>query len=230
MQQAETLSETRKNEIRELVIKQYNDMVVKQRVLKSNRNILKLPVSTRKWQRRICEWHHFSGWLFACSEIGTRTESDFETAKMDFYQSYMIMEVITGMNFNFTNEIPQNNEGNWSITPAQETHYIAAFDPGIAGTAVAFLTKDIFPQKQPSIPGWPPAPMYSWTSRSMCSHRMRHLIIWSRWSSRGKPRRKFAIRLLAQHLMLNRHDSRYISLQSFLDLNDPLLRILINSL
>jgi hypothetical protein len=46
------------------------------------------------------------------SEIGTRTESDYESAKMDFINSYMIMEVITGMNFNIINEIPQNNEGN----------------------------------------------------------------------------------------------------------------------
>jgi hypothetical protein len=46
------------------------------------------------------------------SEIGTRTETDYETAKMDFINSYMIMEVMTGMNFHLSNEILQNNEGN----------------------------------------------------------------------------------------------------------------------
>jgi hypothetical protein len=46
------------------------------------------------------------------SEIGSHTETDFETAKIDFVNSYMIMEVMTGINFNITNEIRQDNESN----------------------------------------------------------------------------------------------------------------------
>jgi outer membrane protein TolC len=113
MQQAETLSETRKNEIRELVIKQYNDMVVKQRVLKIKSKYLE----TSRINTQMAEKGFVNGTISVddysrVSEIGTRTESDFETAKMDFINSYMIMEVMTGMKFNITSEIIQNNEGN----------------------------------------------------------------------------------------------------------------------
>jgi outer membrane protein TolC len=113
MQQAETLSETRRNEIRELVIKQYNDMVVKQHVLKIKSRYLE----TSRINTQMAEKGFVKGTISVddysrVSEIGSRTETDFETAKMDFINSYMIMEVITGTNFNIINEIPQNNEGN----------------------------------------------------------------------------------------------------------------------
>lgn len=113
MQQAETLSETRKNEIRELVIKQYNEIIVKQRVLKIKSKYLE----TSRINMQMAEKGFVNGTLTVddysrVSEIGSRTETDFETAKMDFINSYMIMEVMTGMKFNITSEIIQNNEGN----------------------------------------------------------------------------------------------------------------------
>ena len=113
MQQAQTLSETRKNEIQELVIKQYNDMVVKQRVLKIKSKYLE----TSRINMEMAEKAFVKGTISLddysrVSDIGSHTETDFETAKMDFISSYMIMEVMTGLNFNISNEIPQNNEGN----------------------------------------------------------------------------------------------------------------------
>jgi outer membrane protein TolC len=113
MQQAETLSESRKNEIRELVIKQYNDMVVKQRVLKIKSRYLE----TSRINLQMAEKGFLKGAISVddysrVSEIGSRTETDYETAKMDFINSYMIMEVMTGTKFNIINEIQQNNEGN----------------------------------------------------------------------------------------------------------------------
>jgi outer membrane protein TolC len=113
MQQAEALSETRKNEIRELVIKQYNDIVVKQRLLKIKSKYLETSrINTQMAERGFVKGTVSVDDYSRVSEIGTRTESDYESAKMDFINSYMIMEVITGMNFNIINEIPQNNEGN----------------------------------------------------------------------------------------------------------------------
>jgi len=113
VQQAETLSAGRKNEIRELIIKQYNDMVVKQRLLKIKSKYLE----TTRINMEMAEKGFVKGSISLddyskVSEIGARTESDFETARMDFINSYMIMEVMTGMNFNLTNEIPKSNEGN----------------------------------------------------------------------------------------------------------------------
>jgi outer membrane protein TolC len=113
MQQAETLTETRKNEIRELIIRQYNDMVIKQRLLKIKSKYLE----TSRINLEMAEKGFVKGSISLddysrVSEIGSRTESDFETARMDFVNSYMIMEVMTGMNFNLSNEIPKYNETN----------------------------------------------------------------------------------------------------------------------
>jgi outer membrane protein TolC len=113
VQQAETLTETRKNEIRELVIKQYNDMIEKQQLLKIKSKYLE----TSRINTQMAEKGFVKGTISLddysrVSEIGSQTESDFETAKSDFINSYMIMEVMTGISFNITNEIPQNNESN----------------------------------------------------------------------------------------------------------------------
>ena len=113
IQQAATLTETRKNEIRELVIKQYNDMIVKQRLLKIKSKYLE----TSRINTQMAEKGFVKGTISLddysrVSSIGAQTETDFETAKMDFINSYMIMEVMTGMNFNIINVIPQNNETN----------------------------------------------------------------------------------------------------------------------
>jgi outer membrane protein TolC len=113
MEQSKTLSETRKNELRELVIKQYNDIIAKQRVLKIKSKYLE----TSRINTQMAEKGFVKGTVSVddysrVSEIGAHTETDFETAKMDFVSSYMIMEVITGMKFNITNYIPQENESN----------------------------------------------------------------------------------------------------------------------
>ncbi len=113
VKQAETLTETRKNDIRELVIKQYNDMIEKQQLLRIKSKYLE----TSRINTQMAEKGFVKGTISLddysrVSEIGTQTESDFETAKTDFIDSYMIMEVMTGINFNISNEIPQNNESN----------------------------------------------------------------------------------------------------------------------
>jgi outer membrane protein TolC len=111
--QAQALIDSRKNEVRQLVIKQYNDIVTKQHVLKIKSQYLE----TTRINSQMAEKGFVKGSISLddyarVSEIGTRTETDYETAKMDFINSYMIMEVMTGMNFHLSNEILQNNEGN----------------------------------------------------------------------------------------------------------------------
>lgn len=113
VQQAQALIESRRNEIQQIVIKQYNDIITKQQVLKIKSQYLE----TTRINSQMAEKGFVKGSISLddyarVTEIGTRTETDFETAKMDFINSYMIMEVITGMNFNLSNEIVPNNEGN----------------------------------------------------------------------------------------------------------------------
>jgi outer membrane protein TolC len=113
MAQAATLSDSRKNQIREDVIKQYNDMLVKQRQLKIKSKYLE----TARINMQMAEKGFVNGAISVddysrVSEIGARTETDFEAAKMDFVTAYMILEVLTGIKFNLTNEIQLKNESN----------------------------------------------------------------------------------------------------------------------
>jgi uncharacterized protein involved in exopolysaccharide biosynthesis len=90
--------------------------------------------------------------------------------------------------------------------------------PALLGTAVAFLTKNIFSSVTTLYTG-----MTSGTNvqldqsfnvfTSNASFDNMITVIQSRETSQ-----EVAIRLLAQHLMFSHHDSRYISMQSFLDL------------
>ena len=110
--QARALIESRKIEIQQLVIKQYNDIVSKQQVLRIKSQYLE----TTRINSQMAEKGFMKGSISLddyarVSEIGTRTETDYETARIDFINSYMIMEVITGINFNISNEILRNNEG-----------------------------------------------------------------------------------------------------------------------
>ena len=90
--------------------------------------------------------------------------------------------------------------------------------PALLGTAVAFLTKDIYSSKTSLYTGMTSGTNVQldqsfnvFTSNAAFDNMI--TVIQSRETSQ-----EVAIRLLAQHLMLSRHDSRYISMQSFLDL------------
>lgn len=90
--------------------------------------------------------------------------------------------------------------------------------PALLGVAVAFLTKNIYSSKTTLYTG-----MTSGTSVQLdqsfnvfttnAAFDNMITVIQSRETSQ-----EVAIRLLAQHLMFSRHDSRFISMQSFLDL------------
>ena len=111
MQQAETLSETRKNEIRELVIRQYNDIIEKQQILKIKSKYLETSrINTQMAEKGFVKGTITLDEYSRVSQIGSGTEADYETARTDFMNSYMIMEVLTGMSFNIINEIPKGNE------------------------------------------------------------------------------------------------------------------------
>ena len=84
--------------------------------------------------------------------------------------------------------------------------------PALLGTAVAFLTKDIFSSKTTLYTGMTSGTNVQldqsfnvFTSNAAFDNMI--TVIQSRETSQ-----EVAIRLLAQHLMLGRHDNRYISL------------------
>jgi len=90
--------------------------------------------------------------------------------------------------------------------------------PALLGTAVAFLTKDIYSSTTTLYTGMTTGTSVQmdqsfnvYTSNAAFDNMI--TVIQSRETSE-----EVAIRLLAQHLLLSRHDPRYISMQSFLDL------------
>jgi len=101
VEQAESFAESQRNELRQTVIKQYNELIVKHRLLK----IKSKYAETSKINMQMVEQEFTNGIISVSeysriSEIVTRTEIDFENSKMEFLTAYMILEEITGIRFN----------------------------------------------------------------------------------------------------------------------------------
>ena len=101
VEQAKSFAQTQRNELRQIVIRQYNDLIVKHRLLK----IKSKYAETSKINMQMVEKEFTNGIISISeysriSEITTRTEIDFENSKMEFLNAYMILEEITGIRFN----------------------------------------------------------------------------------------------------------------------------------
>lgn len=101
IEQAESMSRLQKNEIRQLVIKQYNELVLKQNILKIkakylaliNTNVMMIEKEFQNGVVAISEYTRVMG-------IYTSAESDFETARVEFLTAYMLLEEIVGFKLN----------------------------------------------------------------------------------------------------------------------------------
>jgi outer membrane protein TolC len=111
--QAQQMAEVQRNEKRQLVIKQYNALILSQRLIRikakyletSNLNMMMVEKQFSNGIISVTEYARIS-------EIVTRIVSDYENARMDFLTNYMILEEIVGMKFNLTNSISETNESN----------------------------------------------------------------------------------------------------------------------
>jgi outer membrane protein TolC len=107
LEQARNMAEFQRNEVRQLVIRQYNDLIVKHRLLKIKSKYFE----TSKINLQMTE-NEFSNGIIPLSEYArisestSRTEADFESSKMDFLTSYMILEEIVGIKFNEIRQRP----------------------------------------------------------------------------------------------------------------------------
>jgi len=111
--QAQKMAEVQRDELTQLVIRQYNDLILKQRLLRIKAKYLE----TSRINMQMVEKEFSNGIISVTeyariSEIVTRTESDFENSRMDFLTAYMILEEIVGMKFHLTNNISGTDEGN----------------------------------------------------------------------------------------------------------------------
>ena len=113
MEQAQKMAEVQRDEVRQLVIRQYNDLVIKQRVLKIKSKFFE----TSKISMQLVETEFLNGVIqlseyARLSDAASRTEVDFEVARMDFLTSYLVLQEIVGIDFQLTNEISGKDDGN----------------------------------------------------------------------------------------------------------------------
>ncbi len=104
LEQAQSMAEVQRNEVRQMVIRQYNDLVLKHRLLKIRTKHLETArvnyiMVEKEFQNGVVDVTEFS----RISEITARAESDFETARIDFITAYLVLEEIVGFKFNITN-------------------------------------------------------------------------------------------------------------------------------
>jgi outer membrane protein TolC len=108
IEQAKSYSLIQRDELRQSVIRQYNDLIIKQRLLRIKTKY----VETSRIHMEMVEKNFINGAITlteysSLSEIASRAEADFETSKMEFRTAYMILEEIVGMKFNLSIKINQ---------------------------------------------------------------------------------------------------------------------------
>lgn len=113
IEKAESLATAQRNEIRQLVILQYNDLILKQRLF----NIKLKNLETVKINMQMVEKEFLNG-VIPITEYArisgsvSDSETDYEKARMDFLTAYMILEEIVGMKFNLPKTITGTDENN----------------------------------------------------------------------------------------------------------------------
>ena len=103
VEQAESLAEVQRDVLRQIVIKQYQEVILKQKILRIKSKYLEtsridVAMSEKAFQNGIITVAEYS----RISAINATTEVDFETAKNDFMTTFMILEEIVKTKFKLT--------------------------------------------------------------------------------------------------------------------------------
>jgi len=101
VEQAKYFSLAQQKELRQTVIKQYNDLIVRQRILKiksryAETSIINMQMVEKEFSNGIISISEYA----SIAESVSRTEADFESSLMDFLTTFMILEEIVGVKFN----------------------------------------------------------------------------------------------------------------------------------
>ncbi|MBK8881864.1 MAG: TolC family protein [Bacteroidales bacterium] len=112
LSQAESMAEAQRDEVTRMVITQYNNLIMKQRLL----TIKSINLESSKINMEMGEKEFKTGVInlseyVRISDIVSRAESDYEAIRADFITAYMLLEELTGMKFNIY-ILNQGNEGN----------------------------------------------------------------------------------------------------------------------
>ncbi len=102
--QAESMAMFQKKEVRQLVIKQYNELVLKQNLLKIKAKYLALISANnllveKEFQNGVTNLSEYT----RISGIYESAQTEFEVARIEFITAYMLLEEIVGFKFNISN-------------------------------------------------------------------------------------------------------------------------------
>ncbi|MEI6682007.1 MAG: TolC family protein [Bacteroidota bacterium] len=105
IEQAEQMAGVQRDETRQLVIRQYNDLILKQRLLR----IKSKSLETGKINLQMVEKEFANGVVSVTeyariTDIVAKAEADYESARMDFLTTYMVLEEIVGMQFHLNSQ------------------------------------------------------------------------------------------------------------------------------
>jgi outer membrane protein TolC len=112
LSQAISMAEAQRDEVTKMVIRQYNDLIMKQRLLRiKTQNLESSKINMEMGEKEFKSGVINLSEYVRISDIISRAESDYEAARADFITGYMLLEEITGIKFNIYN-LKQGNEGN----------------------------------------------------------------------------------------------------------------------
>ena len=100
LSQAEQMAEAQRQEVRQLIIKQYNEVLLNQRLLVIRSNyyqsaLISREMAEQKFRNGVGDLTEYT----RISEISTRAEADYEISRSEFISSYLILEDIAGFRF-----------------------------------------------------------------------------------------------------------------------------------
>jgi outer membrane protein TolC len=101
LEQARNLAEAQRNELRQEIIRQFNDVLLKHRILTIKSNnfsaaLVNKNMSETQFQNGVISVTEYTRIMGIVSGV----ESEYETARIDFITSYMILEEMAGFRFN----------------------------------------------------------------------------------------------------------------------------------
>lgn len=93
-------------EIRKDIIEQYNKLIINQRILKiANDNQIYMSLQMAMAERDFVNGQISLYELCRLNEMNRKSVYDFETARYEFYNAYMILQELVGIKFNVINSI-----------------------------------------------------------------------------------------------------------------------------
>ena len=107
LEQAERMAEVQRDEVRQLVIRQYQELILNQKLIRNKSKYFEtakvsMAMAEKEFQNGVIPVGEYS----RISEIVNRADDDFETARINFITSYLILEEIVGVKFNLNNLEP----------------------------------------------------------------------------------------------------------------------------